>query len=144
MCHITVDIFAPYKLYARFDDKDFQTECKHMLKLVSHKNDPKINMSNDDVVLALNNAKSGKACGPDKIYGRVIKLCKTELAVPLLKLYQMSLDRCTVPTAWKTSEIVPVPKIKIPLAKNDLRPVALTSVLMKCFELIVKKHLFLF
>jgi hypothetical protein len=46
-----------------------------------------------------------------------------------------------VPRDWKTSEIVPVPKVKLPRVKNDLRPVALTSVLMKCLESFVKKTL---
>jgi hypothetical protein len=53
----------------------------------------------------------------------------------------MSLDLCSVPPQWKTSEIIPVPKAKIPLVINDLRPVALTSVIVKCLESIVKKHL---
>ena len=39
---------------------------------------------------------------------------------------------------WRTSEIIPVPKIKVPVEKNDLRPVALTCILMKCLESIVR------
>ena len=71
----------------------------------------------------------------------MVKACKSELAKPMHVLFQTSLDSGIVPTEWKTSEIVPVPKIKIPLVLNDLRPVALTSVFMKCFEVIVKKRL---
>ena len=64
-----------------------------------------------------------------------------QLAVPLLVLFQASLDQCIVPLIWKISEIVPIPKIKFPITKNDLRPIALTSLIMKCLEHIVKQHL---
>lgn len=91
--------------------------------------------------MALNTAKPGKASGPDKVCSKVIKACKYELTRPLHRLYQTSIDQCIVPSVWKTSEIVPVPKLKIPKCKNDLRPVALTSVVMKCLESIVRKYL---
>ncbi|KAI3371824.1 hypothetical protein L3Q82_006680 [Scortum barcoo] len=39
-----------------------------------------------------------------------------------------------VPTLWKTSRIVPVPKKNRPSELNDFRPVALTSHLMKTLE----------
>ena len=124
--------------YARFDDKNFHAECNEMLNVVNSKNDQKIFITRGDVSLALSSAKPGKACGPDKICGKVVKGCKEPLVTPMLRLFQFSLDNCIVPSMWKTSEIVPIPKNKIPLSKNDLRPVALTSVLMKCLESIVK------
>lgn len=88
---------------------------------------------------ALDRAKVGKACGPDKISGRVIKMCKQELVLPMKTLFQASLNQCYVPLLWRTSEIVPVPKTKVPVEKNDLRPVALTCIFMKCLESTVKK-----
>ena len=44
----------------------------------------------------------------------------------------------TIPQIWKTSNIIPVPKKTNPAVYNDYRPVALTSIAMKCFERIVK------
>ena len=41
---------------------------------------------------------------------------------------------------WKTSEIRPVPKKPKVKELNDLRPVALTSTVMKCLEKIIVKH----
>lgn len=127
--------------YARFDSMNFNAECMEMLDLVSTRICERTVISEEEVLYALNAAKPGKACGPDKISGRVIKACKSELLKPMHKLFQASLDKCEVPSEWKTSETIPVPKIKIPLVMNDLRPVALTSVLMKCFEVIVKRRL---
>ena len=43
----------------------------------------------------------------------------------------------TVPAAWKTTCIVPVPKRPVISSLNDLRPVALTSVVMKVCERVV-------
>ena len=127
--------------YARFDDKDFHNACIDMLNLIDGQMYPRIVLSEEEVVHALNRAKPGKASGPDKICSRVIKTCRRELVKPMLRLFQISLDLCIVPIQWKTSEVIPVPKVNIPLVKNDLRPVALTDVLMKCFESIVKSHL---
>ena len=124
--------------YTRFDDKDFSKECRDVLEMVKTKKDDKIVLSDEVVLKALNRAKIGKACGPDRMCGKVVKLCKSELAVPMKTLFQASLDECCVPVLWKTSEIAPVPKVKVPVEENDLRPVALTCIVMKCLESIVR------
>lgn len=46
----------------------------------------------------------------------------------------------TSPQLWKTSTIIPVPKINHPIDFNDFRPVALTSLVMKNFEKILKEN----
>lgn len=40
----------------------------------------------------------------------------------------------TVPTCLKATTIIPVPKTSAISSLNDYRPVALTPVIMKCFE----------
>ncbi len=45
-----------------------------------------------------------------------------------------------VPTSFKKSVIIPVPKNSKPSCLNDYRPVALTSTVMKVFERLLKKH----
>ena len=85
--------------------------------------------------------KINKSCGPDKIGARVLKLCASQLSAPLQTLFQASLDQSIVPDSWKLSEIVPVPKVRFPVEKNDTRPVCLTSLIMKCLEHIVKKYI---
>ena len=56
----------------------------------------------------------------------------------MCKLYQQSLNNSTIPTIWKTSEIIPIAKKPSPSCLNDYRPVALTPILMKCFEKVIK------
>ncbi|CDQ82323.1 unnamed protein product [Oncorhynchus mykiss] len=46
-----------------------------------------------------------------------------------------------VPACFKRATVVPVPKIAKVTEINDYRPVALTSVIMKCFERPVKDHI---
>ena len=45
------------------------------------------------------------------------------------------------PNLWKLSAISPLPKKSNPKSNNDYRPIALTSVIMKCFEKIIKEKL---
>ncbi len=46
-----------------------------------------------------------------------------------------------IPTSFKKSVIIPVPKNSKPSCLNDYRPVALTSTVMKVFERLLKKHI---
>ncbi len=46
-----------------------------------------------------------------------------------------------LPTSFKKSVIIPVPKNSKPSCLNDYRPVALTSTVMKVFERLLKKHI---
>ena len=56
-------------------------------------------------------------------------------------IFNLSLLQCSVPTCLKTSIIVPVPKQSAVVSLNDYRPVALTSVIMKCFERLVLDYI---
>ena len=49
-------------------------------------------------------------------------------------MFSLSLQKCEIPSAWKKSCIIPVPKKVQINCLNDLRPVALTSHIMKVFE----------
>jgi len=101
----------------------------------------KIVVSEDDVLRSLNAIKTGKAAGPDKINGNILKMCKSPLSPILCKIFQQSIDSVSIPVIWKTSEIIPLPKKPSPVCNNDYRPVALTSIIMKCLERIIKNLL---
>ena len=61
------------------------------------------------------------------------QMCADQLAQPFQRLFQLSIDTGVVPCLWRKSLIVPVPKNNKPRELNYLRPVALTSTVMKCF-----------
>ena len=71
----------------------------------------------------------------------MLKVCKDQLAPPLQSLYNLSLQQSIVPDLWKMSCVVPIPKIARPTELNDMRPVALTSNIMKVLERLVLRRL---
>ena len=75
-----------------------------------------------------------KSAGPDGISAYILKNFADELTPVWLPIFQQSLDTGIVPSLWKRAVIIPVPKIVKPISNNDFRPIALTSVIMKCFE----------
>ena len=82
-----------------------------------------------------------KAAGPDNIPGRVLKDCAEELTDVLTDIFNISLSQAVVPSCFKETTIIPVPKKSSPSGFNDYRPVALTSTIMKCFERLVMKQI---
>ncbi len=87
-------------------------------------------VSEDDVRRELRRVNVRKAAGPDGIIGRVLRSCADQ-----------SLATSVVPTPFKKSVIIPVPKNSKPSCLNDYHPVALTSTIIKVFERLLKKHI---
>ena len=128
--------------YARFDKHDFSVEREDIsCHLVSNNEHDRIVICENEVRRALKSIKINKAPGPDGIGPNILKMCSDPLTPVLCKIYQQSLDQVNIPKLWKTSEIIPVPKRSPPKCDNDYRPVALTAILMKCFEKVVKNRL---
>ena len=82
--------------------------------------------------------------GPIHISGRLLKTFASRLCHIYCRIFNWSLKDCSIPGAWKSSTICPVPKKKSPSTLNNYRLVALTSLVMKCFEKIVLQHLLTF
>lgn len=82
-----------------------------------------------------------KATGPDNIPGRVLKDCAEELKDVFTDIFNTSLKQAIVPSCFKAATIIPVPKKSAPSCFNDYRPVALTPIIMKCFERLVMSHI---
>ncbi|XP_024908561.1 uncharacterized protein LOC112486372 isoform X2 [Cynoglossus semilaevis] len=82
-----------------------------------------------------------KAAGPDNIPGRLLRDCTHQLTEALTDIFNTSLQQATVPTFLKTATIIPIPKPSTVTGLNDYRPVALTLIVMKCFERLVMVHI---
>ncbi len=82
-----------------------------------------------------------KAAGPDGITGRVLRSCADQLTGLFTSIFNESLATSVIPTSFKKSVIIPVPKNNKPSCLNDYRPVALTSIVMKVFERLVKNYI---
>ena len=76
-----------------------------------------------------------KALGPDGLPGLVLKACVDQLTSVFTDIFNLSLTKSVIPTGFH------VPKDVRLTCLNDYRPVALTSVAMKCFERLVLAHI---
>ncbi len=77
----------------------------------------------------------------NNIPGRVLRDCAVELTDVFTDIFNISLSQAVVPTCFKATTIIPVPKKSSPSCFNDYRPVALTPIPMKCFERLVMQHI---
>ncbi len=80
-----------------------------------------------------------KAARPDWITGRVLRSCADQLACLFTLIFNESLATSVVPSSFKKSIIIPVPKNNKPSCLNDYRPVAPISTVMKVFERFLSK-----
>ncbi|KAK3543675.1 hypothetical protein QTP70_026890 [Hemibagrus guttatus] len=83
-----------------------------------------------------NNVAARKTIPPPN--DQVLCLSKADL---FLILILISLSSAVVPTCLKSTAIVLVPKKSTVSCLNDHRPVALTPIVMKCFERLVMRHI---
>lgn len=82
-----------------------------------------------------------KAAGPDRVSGGTLKSCIDQLAGVFTDIFNCSLQQAVVHTGLKSSTIVPVPKKSAVSCLNDYHPVALTPVIIKCFERFILSHI---
>ena len=100
-----------------------------------------VQTSEVEVKVFLSEVDVKKAVGPDNISPRLLRQCADELARPLTSLYNLCLRTSTWPTAWKTSNVVPVHKKGGKCELKNYRPVSLLPVLSKVLESIVVKRI---
>lgn len=69
-----------------------------------------LSLSEDNIKKELGRLHSSKAAGPDGVSPRVLRCCASQLSGVLHRIFNMSLKLQRVPSFWKTSCLVPVPK----------------------------------
>ncbi len=111
------------------------------LSLPSTVSQPVLKICEDDVSKVFRTQKIRKAKGLDGVSLACIKACPVQLSSIFTLIFNTSLELCEVPSCFKRSTIIPVPKKPKITGLNDYRPVALTSVVMKSFERLVLAHL---
>ena len=75
-----------------------------------------------------------KATGPDGISGRMLKGTAQSIAIPLCKLFNMSISTGSIPQEWRTSNIVPVHKTASKGLACNYRPISLLCIVSKLLE----------
>ncbi len=110
-------------------------------KLPTPPNDQALCLSPADVRKTLSRINPRKAAGPDNIPGRVLKDCAEQLTDVLTDIFNTSLSQAVIPTCLKSTTIIPVPNKSPVSCLNDYRPIALTPIIMKCFERLVMHNI---
>ena len=129
------------QFYSRFDCHDFSDKVENLMILNSGDTESFLTVTEDEVRLKFSQIDSSKAAGPDKLSPRVLKHCSSQLAGIYTHIFNMCFTTQAIPSTWKQSCIVPVPKKPKIESMNDLRPIALTSAAMKICERLVLNYL---
>ena len=111
------------------------TDCK---KKTSHVTDTDVLFSVADVSKTFKLVNLRKAAGPDSIPSQVLRA--DQLAGVITDIFNRSLSQSVVPTCLKMAAIVPLTKKAKITELNGYRPIALTSVIIKCLERLIKDH----
>ncbi len=94
-----------------------------------------------DVTRSFKRVNIHKAVGLDGIPGRVLRACPFQLAGVFTDIFNLSISLSVVPSCFKESTIVPIPKKNKITCLNDWWPVALTPIFSKCFEKLIRDHI---
>eukprot|EP00061_Rhincodon_typus_P005060 g24079.t1 len=82
-----------------------------------------------------------KVMGPDGVPSRALRSCTAQLVEVFTDIFTLPILRAKVSTCFKNSTIIPVSKKTHAMCHNDYRPIALTSIIMKCFKRLVMPHI---
>ena len=80
----------------------------------------------DEVLRVINSMHSSKACGPDQLPTKMLKMTAAYIAEPLCAIFNKSLASGHFPTTWKRATVKPIYKGKgSPTEINNYRPISL-------------------
>ena len=100
-----------------------------------------LNISHSTVLEKLTILRIDKSPGPDNIHPRVLKELQDQLSIPIAKLYDVSLQTGKLPEEWRHSTITAIHKKGSKSTVTNYRPIALTSIICKTMESIIRDHI---
>ena len=111
--------------YTRYDVLDFSDKQSEQLEVLLSLENDRSDVTETGVRNIFKGASSKKATGPHGISSNIFNTCSDQLAGVFARPFQLCLNT-DIHMLWKTSCIIPVPKVSKPVENNDYRPVALT------------------
>ena len=102
-----------------------------------------IQVTEQQVLKALNSLDSHKSTGPDNVPTKLLKLTAILIYEPLTKLFNKSLQSGTFPKTWKEASVTPIFKNSgSPSDIRQYRPISLLSCLSKILEKLVYSSIY--
>lgn len=98
-------------------------------------------VSPQDVIKSIKKLKNKPSAGDDNIPCFFVKDCAYVLAVPLCKIFNLSIKSSVFPAAWKIARISPVFKKGNNANIDNYRPVSVISAFAKVFEILLVNHI---
>ena len=102
---------------------------------------PNLSFHVNGVKKQLSNLNPNKACGPDNLSPRILKLLADDLSPILTFIFQQSYDSGNLPDEWLKALITPVYKKGGKQDPKNYRPISLTCICCKIMEHIVLSHI---
>eukprot|EP00061_Rhincodon_typus_P008882 g31901.t1 len=102
---------------------------------------PVLSVTASDIRSVFLGVNPRKAMGPDSVPSRALRSRADQLADVFTNIFNLSLLQAKVPTCFKKTTILPMPKKAHAVCLNDYRPVTLTSIIMKCVQRLVTAHI---
>ncbi len=101
-----------------------------------------LSTTEEEVFKYLKELDISKACGPDNITNRMLKMSADSLCKPLAILINKIFITSQYPSCWKFGTIVPLHKKEKKCDPKNYRPVTLLSTLSKICEKVIFKRMF--
>lgn len=120
------------------------SSCRTVSQPPAARRSPTLTVGVHEVRCMLRGVNPRKATGPEGVSGWVLKDWADQLAGIFTRIFSLSLTQSAVPSCLKTSTVILLPKKSTITSLNDYRPMALTPVVMKCFEKLVRSHMMTF
>ena len=98
-------------------------------------------VTQQDIITAISSTKDKLTETPEGIPPYFIKRVAKSLLVPLLYIYNYSIQHSIIPTQWKQSTVVPIYKKGNRTLPTNYRPVALTSSFCRIEESIISSYM---
>ena len=79
-----------------------------------------VHFTEHDVFQIISTLDGNKACGPDNVSPRVLKMCAEEIAPSLSSLFNLSMNQSKVLQLWKRAHVSPIHKNSPSATEIDL------------------------
>ena len=93
------------------------------------------------ILLALKTLNISKSPGPDEIGARLLVELSKSICHPIRTLFETSIKTASIPNDWKEGNISDIYKKGNKSLLCNYRPISITSILCKCMERIIRKHI---